>query len=56
MCIRDSYGGDFSRYKAADMTQVAEKLKSGETTMEALTKDMKYYKYCLLYTSTGAAG
>lgn len=39
------YGGDFSRYKAADMTQVAEKLKSGETTMEALTKDMKYYKY-----------
>ena len=27
------------------MTQVAEKLKSGETTMEALTKDMKYYKY-----------
>ena len=39
------YGGDFSRYKAADMTQVAEKLKSGETTMEALTKDMKYYRY-----------
>ena len=27
------------------MTAVAEKLKNGETTMEELTKDMKYYSY-----------
>ena len=39
------YGGDFTRYKPADMTQIADKLKSGETTMEAATADMKYYPY-----------
>lgn len=41
------YGGDFSRYKEKDLTALADKLKSGETTMEALTKDMKYYSYYL---------
>lgn len=39
------YGGDFSKYKPEHMTAVAEKLKNGETTMEELTKDMKYYAY-----------
>ena len=39
------YGGDFSKYKPEHMTAVAEKLKNGETTMEELTKDMKYYSY-----------
>ena len=38
------YGGDFSRYKAADMEQLAEKLKDG-ASMDQLTKDMKYYSY-----------
>lgn len=38
------YGGDFTRYRAADMDALAEKLKSGQT-MEDLTKDMKYYSY-----------
>lgn len=41
------YGGDFSRYKEKDLTALADKLKSGETTMEALTKEMKYYSYYL---------
>ena len=39
------YGGDFSKYKPEHMTAVAEKLKNGETTIEELTKDMKYYSY-----------
>lgn len=39
------YGGDFSHYKASDMDALAEKLINKETTMEALTKDMKYYSY-----------
>ena len=38
------YGGDFSRFKEADLNTLAEKLKNGET-MEELTKDMKYYSY-----------
>ena len=44
-CLGARYGGDFSKYKPEHMTAVAEKLKSGETTMEELTKDMKYYSY-----------
>lgn len=40
------YGGDFSRYKAADMKAVADRLTSGEK-MEDITKDMKYYSYYL---------
>lgn len=39
------YGGDFSKYKPEHMATVAEKLKNGETTMEDMTKDMKYYSY-----------
>ncbi|MDO5348633.1 MAG: M23 family metallopeptidase [Lachnospiraceae bacterium] len=40
------YGGDFSRYKAADMDALVQKLKSGQT-MEELTEEMKYYNYYL---------
>lgn len=46
------YGGDFSKYKDKDINSLAEKLKSGETTMTALTQDMKYYSYYLeVYTA-----
>ena len=40
------YGGDFSRFKAADMDTLAEKLRNG-TSMETLTDSMKYYAYYL---------
>lgn len=39
------YGGDFKKYKAKDMDQLANKLLSGKETMVSLTKDMKYYLY-----------
>lgn len=39
-------GGDFSDYKSADMDDLVSKLKSG-TSMEELTKDMKYYAHYL---------
>lgn len=39
------YGGDFSKYKAKDMTAIAELLKKGEKTEEDLANDMKYYAY-----------
>ena len=39
------YGGDFSRYKRSDMEKAAKQLINGDTTMEELTKDMKYYDY-----------
>ncbi|HCL03455.1 MAG TPA: peptidase [Lachnoclostridium phytofermentans] len=39
------YGGDFKKYKAKDMDQLAGKLLSGKETIESLTKDMKYYSY-----------
>ena len=38
------YGGDFSRYQAKDLAGLAEKLQGG-TSLEELTKDMKYYPY-----------
>lgn len=38
------YGGDFERFRQADLDAVVEKLKSGEA-MEEITKDMKYYAY-----------
>lgn len=41
------YGGEFSKYKQKDIDALAEKLKSGETTMAALTQEMKYYTYYL---------
>ena len=42
------YGGDFSAHKKSlekDMDQLAETLLGGESTMEKLTEDMKYYAY-----------
>lgn len=44
-CLACRYGGDFSRYKEKHMTELADKLKSKEETIESLTKDMKYYDY-----------
>lgn len=44
------YGGDFESHEKAlkkDLSQLAESLISGETTMKKLTKDMKYYSYYL---------
>lgn len=38
------YGGDFSQYKASDMDDIIEKLKSGKK-IDDLTKNMKYYSY-----------
>ncbi len=40
------YGGDFSRYKAADMKALADRILGGEK-MEDITADMKYYSYYL---------
>ena len=39
------YGGDFCRFDPADMNKVAEKLASGKTTIEQMTREMKYYAY-----------
>ena len=39
------YGGDFSLYKASDLEKAAQAIQSNETTMEQLTKNMKYYPY-----------
>ncbi len=40
------YGGDFSRYQAADMKAIVERVQAGEK-MEDITADMKYYHYYL---------
>lgn len=46
------YGGDFTSYKASDMSETAERLMAGETTMEELSAGMQYYKYyCEAYTA-----
>lgn len=39
------YGGDFTKYKEKDMTEAADKLLSGDTTIKELVADMKYYGY-----------
>lgn len=38
-------GGDFTGYRAGDMEEIAEKLLSGECTVEEYTKDMQYFDY-----------
>ena len=38
------YGGDFERFRQADLDAAVEKLKAGET-MEEIAKGMKYYAY-----------
>ncbi|NBH71231.1 M23 family metallopeptidase [Clostridiaceae bacterium] len=45
-CLGARYGGDFSRYQESDMEELIQKIQQG-TTMEELTKDMKYYPYYL---------
>lgn len=40
-------GGSFDSNSARKIRETGEKLKNGETTMEKLTKDMKYYDYYL---------
>lgn len=39
------YGGNFDRYKSADMDSFVKKLQT--STVEEITKDMKYYPYYL---------
>ncbi len=41
------YGGDFSRYKEKNMTELVDKLKSKKATMDSLTADLKHYEYYL---------
>lgn len=43
--LATKYGGDFSKYKSKDLNALVEKLQNKETTMQELTKDMKYYSY-----------
>lgn len=38
-------GGNFSHYRSGDISLIAKKLLAKETTLEALTKDLKYYTY-----------
>lgn len=38
-------GGKFNKKSIAEIEETADKLRSGETTMEKLTKDMEYYEY-----------
>lgn len=40
------YGGDFSRYRTADMDALADSIKGG-ASMASLTENMKYYAYYL---------
>jgi murein DD-endopeptidase MepM/ murein hydrolase activator NlpD len=44
-CLACRYGGDFSKFREKHMTELVKKLQSKETTIEALTADMKYYDY-----------
>ena len=39
------YGGDFSSYKSSDLDELSDVLRSGETTLETYTEDMKYFDY-----------
>lgn len=38
-------GGDFTNYRAADMKKLVDSLQNGDTTIEALTAESKYYGY-----------
>lgn len=39
------YGGDFSRYKESDLEEVVQRLQAGETSVEKMAAEMKYYSY-----------
>lgn len=45
-CLGVKYGGDFDRYKASDLQQLAEQIRSGKQP-EDLTANQKYYNYYL---------
>lgn len=45
--LATTYGGDFSKYKAKDMEELAAQLTDKSTTMEALTAERKHYAYYL---------
>ncbi len=38
------HGGNFSSFKATELTQIYDRIKNGES-IESLTKDLKYYPY-----------
>ncbi len=42
--LGSKYGGDFSKFKESDLTNLTKRLESGEK-IEDITKDMKYYPY-----------
>lgn len=43
--LGSKYGGDFSKYKEKHLSELVNKLKNKEETIESLTKDSKYYHY-----------
>lgn len=44
-CVAARSGGEFGVNAVSDICSIAEKLEKKETTMEQLTKDLKYYPY-----------
>ena len=42
--LGSKYGGDFSKFKESDLTNLTKRLEAGEK-IENITKDMKYYPY-----------
>lgn len=46
-CVAAKSGGSFSDKEVKQIKEVSEKLAGGETTIEELTKDLKYYNYYL---------
>lgn len=45
--VAAKHGGEFPKGSVAELDKTAQKLLDQETTIEQLTKDMKYYKYYL---------
>lgn len=46
-CVGAGSGGKFDKNSVRKINETAEKIRGGETTMEELTADMKYYDYYL---------
>ena len=44
-CVAAKSGGSFSEKEVKQIREISEKLAGGETTIEELTKDLKYYNY-----------
>lgn len=45
--MRAKTGGKFDKNSVREIQKAAKKLRSGETTVDELTKDMEYYDYYL---------